>query len=422
MRKKILTQSLWMTLAVSALYSCKKNNFQDHTLSANERNAIALKVHRLGFDSSSLIPFKDGFIVENDIYLAKKDLDRQFKDNVTLRIGNTEQYRTTNLVTGFPRNITISINPSLPSGYLTATDAAIARWNSLKLDLTFSRVTTASNIYLTAFSFNSTLTWAFSGTGTEESGFPSNGNPSSTINLNTDKFGNGTSYQAVMTSVIQHEIGHTIGMRHTDYMNTAYSCGGSSFNEGQSTVGAIQIPGTPSNADPQSLMLRCNDYVDRSFVPNDIFALSYLYNVNHTPRAQLIHEFYKSTGQDNVITTNPNYGLFWSGWSYTGASFRAFLTQETGTIPIYEYANTSQGDHAYSPNPSDPAILGNAGWQRVSTGQAFYVYSSNATGRIPIYWYYNASQTRHVYTSDPNLAANWPGFTQPQVAWYAVAP
>ena len=40
-------------------------------------------------------------------------------------------------------------------------------------------------------------------------------------------------------------MGHCIGFRHTDYMNRAYSCGGSPANEGASSVGAILIPGHP---------------------------------------------------------------------------------------------------------------------------------------------------------------------------------
>ena len=75
-----------------------------------------------------------------------------------------------------------------------------------------------------------------------------------------------------------HEMGHCIGMRHTDYYNRAYSCGGSASNEGASTVGAILIPGTPSSAEPNSWMLACvGNGVNRPFTANDLTALNYIY-------------------------------------------------------------------------------------------------------------------------------------------------
>jgi Dual-action HEIGH metallo-peptidase len=47
--------------------------------------------------------------------------------------------------------------------------------------------------------------------------------------------------------VLTHELGHTIGFRHSDYYNRAISCG-SGGNEGDAGVGAILIPGTPSTS------------------------------------------------------------------------------------------------------------------------------------------------------------------------------
>jgi hypothetical protein len=61
-------------------------------------------------------------------------------------------------------------------------------------------------------------------------------------------------------------------------MNRAYSCGGSASNEGASNVGAIQIPGTPAAADPNSWMLACvGNGINRPFNTNDATALNYLY-------------------------------------------------------------------------------------------------------------------------------------------------
>jgi hypothetical protein len=80
-----------------------------------------------------------------------------------------------------------------------------------------------------------------------------------------------------LASVLQHEVGPTIGLRHTDYSNRAYSCGGAASNEGASNVGAVRIPGTPSGPDAASFMLACSNGGDRTFNANDIIALNYLY-------------------------------------------------------------------------------------------------------------------------------------------------
>jgi hypothetical protein len=66
-------------------------------------------------------------------------------------------------------------------------------------------------------------------------------------------------------------------MRHTDYYDRSYSCGGSAVNEGASNVGAILIPGTPSTANAGSWMLACSNGGNRTFNSNDIVGLNYLY-------------------------------------------------------------------------------------------------------------------------------------------------
>jgi len=79
--------------------------------------------------------------------------------------------------------------------------------------------------------------------------------------------------------VVTHEIGHCIGLRHTDFFNRKISCG-KGGNEGNGKEGAIYIPGTPPrlNIDMASVMLACyNSNVSGEFSHFDEVALKHLY-------------------------------------------------------------------------------------------------------------------------------------------------
>lgn len=111
-------------------------------------------------------------------------------------------------------------------------------------------------------------------------GFPSGGNPFNSVQVNSRAIGTGTSATFInyLATILAHEAGHCIGMRHTDYTDRSYSCGGAVSNEGASTVGAILIPGTPSGPDAGSWMLACiGSGQNRFFNANDKTALSTIY-------------------------------------------------------------------------------------------------------------------------------------------------
>lgn len=255
-------------LLVLVFFACKKDakeTPQQEEISQDVLN----KIYALGFGNKNVTVHPEGYLVEGDIVITKEDLN-QTPDRKLIRVGDEEQYRTTNTVTGLPRNITIRVASGLPASYVTAVNAAISRYNALGLRITFSRVTSGGNIVISA---------APSGAGyLASAGFPtSSGNPYNSVLVNRSYLD--TWNANTVTSIIAHEVGHCIGYRHTDYANRAYSCGGSAVNEGQAGVGAILIPGTPStNAVAGSWMLACiGNGVNRPFIASDITALNYVY-------------------------------------------------------------------------------------------------------------------------------------------------
>ncbi len=259
---------VFVILAVAALSfsSCKKSTFETEKTDAISETTLQ-KIYELGFGKTNVQKIDEGYLVEGDIVITEEMLNST-PERQLLRVGEEEQYRTTNLVTGLPRNITIRVSSTLPSSYVTAVDAAISRYNALGLRITFSRVTSGGSIVITA---------APAGSGyLASAGFPSGGNPYNSIRVNRSYLD--TWNANTVTSIMAHEIGHCIGFRHTDYAQRQYSCGGSPVNEGASTVGAIHIPGTPTGPDPNSWMLACiGNGVNRPFNTNDVTALNYVY-------------------------------------------------------------------------------------------------------------------------------------------------
>ena len=185
--------------------------------------------------------------------------------------GGLEQYRTTNLV---GTNITnICVNGAAFTGkFSTALTAAIANYNNLGLRWHMTRTsgsTTGCSATITAH--------VTTGTG-GVSGFPSGGRPFNAINIGSGLQA-ATFPTSTVTHVITHELGHTVGFRHSDFFNRSISCGGAATNEGNGGVGAILIPGTPSGASVGgSVMNSCFRTNETGrFTSTDVTALNALY-------------------------------------------------------------------------------------------------------------------------------------------------
>jgi len=252
-------------LLLAFAISCKK---AENTSPTQEGipDAVKAKILALGMTAEGAYKSDGGYIVEGDIFLDDAMLN-SVPDQQSIVVAGVEHYRTTNLVTGLPRTIRVRYAGSKTS-ISNAINSAISRYNALGLQINFLRVTSSPNITVYDVSGVSYIASA---------GFPSGGNPYSQILFNTAYSG---WVANTLASVLAHEMGHCIGMRHTDLACREYSCGGGHVNEGSAGVGAIWIPGTPTacNADPTSWMLACiGNGVNRPFNANDQVALNYLY-------------------------------------------------------------------------------------------------------------------------------------------------
>lgn len=271
------------------LFGCaKSNSLQEDT--ALQRTMDDLK--ELGFNlDQGFYPYEDGYIVEYDILLYPDDIEKlkaslngqHLPTSSSLEPLQPKQtgesiahYRTREIVNisnpNAQRTISLYIDPALGTKLNTALAETIRRYNVLQIKLHFRQVyqRNQSDIAILAVSSAPYLMAA---------GFPTNNNPYPTILVNTSYYNDQANRQD-LASTLAHEIGHCIGFRHTDFMSRRFSCNGTDLNEGQSTSGAIHIPGTPVNPEANSWMLACSSNRDRPFTAYDIIALNTVYPHN----------------------------------------------------------------------------------------------------------------------------------------------
>lgn len=264
-----------LALVALTFSACQKENLMDEP--SDVPQDVIDQLSQMGFNPEGIVKIDRGYLIERDIIITEAFLQQEKRP---VRVPGMEQYHTDNLVsTNGSRNITMYIKTSgfrsFSQFYVDALDEAISRYNAENLKVSFTRVTNESSadISVTKLNFLQSLIGVLG-----SAGFPdASGNPYNEILLN-GTLENSFSVEG-MATVIAHEMGHCIGLRHTDYFDRSISCGGSASDEGASDIGANHIPGTPTGATAAagSYMLACTDGSDRPFNQDDQTALDYLY-------------------------------------------------------------------------------------------------------------------------------------------------
>ncbi|MBZ4394166.1 M57 family metalloprotease [Myxococcus faecalis] len=240
--------------------------------------------------------------------------------------GSQEQFRTTNLVGAHVTKICINPAPGYDDYIFLrqGLDLAIENYNALGLRFTLARGPTdgcTANITIAPTSEN-----------VSRAGFPDLGLPYANITMTTQL---GEFSLDVTEHTITHEIGHALGLRHSDYYNIYISClQYYGHNEGDMGVGAIPISGTPEAATWDGSVMNTCPHVNSSgeFTSSDADALFALYG---KPCGSVnVAEYRGQTGKQlRCACSSGGSGSVWGTNNYTDDSDICRAAVHAGVMP-----------------------------------------------------------------------------------------
>jgi hypothetical protein len=289
--------------------------------------------------------FPDGFIVEGDLFILKSDLEGG------RALSKSSQRQSGAVAADRAGSITIAIHPSIAKWKRDVLQA-INMWNDVH-----------SGVYLLAVEGNAAITVAADTASILPAsrrnlpsntcglaGFPSDGSPYGYVSINMDLSALADD-ENERISVIAHEIGHTLGLAHTN-----------------STDGA-HISGTPDN-DAQSIMNggTCG-LSDDNLGDWDRRALLILYPKDTPMPGMRIME---GDAKDDLVVWRPSTGVWWIERSST--LFASQLAYQWGL----------QGDVAIGKSDFDGDGYADLATWRPSTGNWAILTSASgyATQRV----------------------------------------
>ncbi len=359
---KLIQHSRAALLLASALAAC--SDAPTGAAPAADDATLAQQVAALGFRADMIEDHGDFVLVEGDIYLSKAQLRTAGPLGADDPMSPRFQYRTANLVSqANVRDIVVDVSglASEPD-WQTAAREALTHWSGI----------TSSNVLMVegAPADITVATTCTSYNVAAYASFPAGGNVGPTIYVNSC-FGYSTSHAQKVHNMV-HELGHTIGFRHTNYTQQGESAG---------VEGAVHIFGTPTSGnDPGSVMnggTALNAWA--GFSAADLTAVRSIY-----PLAAPVITSVTNSGGHPLITWNAAPGA--TSYTVQLITFntlngqyqnRSFATLGTTTGTSYLTSHTWTGTYSCSMGTIDERFGEQGKWYEYSVRANYPNGSSN---------------------------------------------
>jgi hypothetical protein len=339
----------------------------------------------LGLSPSSVEEHDGFYLVDGDMMFSKTPAATQLRQ---LRVDRLVSYAEV-------ADITVTVDGSIPTSGVDAwrneIQQAINDWNTVggsRVHFSYTLDPSADVVVQSdAGILESNMLAAAS--------FPSStsGRPGSLLVINLDANGNQTISSGQKRQAMAHELGHIIGLYHT--------------NE---SIG-VRIPGTPC-MDSASVMTggtAGRSWAGFSFYDRE--AVRAMYPIDRPAGVLPFLRYYNQTTGDHFYTTFfGELGCGLGGYVAEGTTGYIFQAQAPGTSPVYRYWSHTFGDHFYT-------LTSGSYDTYVSEGIAGYVFTAQTPDNIPIFHYYHAGLHDNLYTQYGTSAS---GYVLQGVPWYAV--
>lgn len=370
-----------------------------------------------GIITSKIKSHEGRYIVDECIVITEEKLSEWDSSQKGANL-QTRTQANVSVPVGEIKTITYRIASNIPSSTATLINQVIQNYNSIRnFNLNF-QPTTSTNQQLLFLGVTDSPPYYVP---TGKADWPTNGNIGSFVELDINDFNSTSITNGIKLFVIAHEIGHTIGFRHTDWLEQEE--GNYGYDDGiYKFIGGTLIPAT-FHSDPISIYNSTGYYQDRylptpefsDFPYTDLLAIRYMYSKDNSEKP---FYSYVSTGSGwaNWTTDWLTYGYGTPQYGFWGITGYIYSSSKTGTVPLYKYTHvtgtpymstTSNLDVSY-PSFTNNGPLGN-------------VYTTSGQSRVPVYEWYNPNVGYFFTTNAVDNYVQGPGWIGGGIAFYAMS-
>ncbi|MBK7885281.1 MAG: hypothetical protein IPJ81_16995 [Chitinophagaceae bacterium] len=198
---------LLIVSCVISFYACKKTD-QQLPAEALHQDMVDYLAKVYGFNKNTIEATKDEIIAEGDMVFSANDFWKKYTVNLN---DNAKHYKYGKVTA--TSNILINVASGTPTEWVDAAKSAVTAWNSISGGLTFSIKTNVNQSTSGVSVYMAELPGTFWKKPYALAEYPSGGYPGWRIRINTKGF---SSTKSEKIGIMVHEIGHCIGLTHTD--------------------------------------------------------------------------------------------------------------------------------------------------------------------------------------------------------------